>query len=165
MGLFECSRVRPLRLFEVLARNRQSALGRVRRSRSAREQPPRMFTIPPRQQLSSPRRLAIRGWNFTHIIVIITRPKARNTIYNNRTYKNSRSTLFHLGVCLDASRQNSTKRREKKKSHDTNTKKKLKKRKKKRRKTDDFFSRFLLFAITPRARFLLERTLTRRKDL
>ena len=43
---------RPLRLFEVLARNRQSALGRGRRTNSAREQPPRMFTIPPRQQLS-----------------------------------------------------------------------------------------------------------------
>jgi hypothetical protein len=43
------SRERPLGLFEVLTRNRQSALGRGRRSKSAREQTPRMFTIPPRQ--------------------------------------------------------------------------------------------------------------------
>ena len=43
---------RPLGLFEVLARNRQSALGRLGRILRAQEQPPRMCTIPPRQQLS-----------------------------------------------------------------------------------------------------------------
>ena len=35
------------------------------------EQPPRMFTIPPRQQLSSPNRLAIRAWRTAHIVIII----------------------------------------------------------------------------------------------
>ena len=45
-------RKRSLRLFEVLARNRQSALGRLRLSRCAQEQTPRMCTIPPRQRLS-----------------------------------------------------------------------------------------------------------------
>ena len=55
-----CSKERPLGLFEVLTRNRQSALGLSGRSRSAQEQPPRMCTIPPRQQLSSPTWLAIR---------------------------------------------------------------------------------------------------------
>ena len=48
------SQVRPLRLFEVLARNRQSAVGRLERILRTQEQPPRMCTIPPRQQLSSP---------------------------------------------------------------------------------------------------------------
>ena len=61
-------RVRPLRLFEVLARNRQSAVELLGRRRSAREQPPRLFTIPPRQQLSSTTWLAIRTWRVTHSI-------------------------------------------------------------------------------------------------
>ena len=64
-------RVRPLRLFEVLARNRQSALGQLRRTSSAREQPPRLFTIPPRQQLSFTKRLAIRRRSTTHARVVV----------------------------------------------------------------------------------------------
>ena len=69
-----CSHERPLGLFEVLARNRQSAVGRLpsRIDLRTHRQPPRMFTIPPRQQLSSPIlsiRLAIRGRNFTHLII------------------------------------------------------------------------------------------------
>ena len=55
-----CSRKRPLRLFEVLARNRQSAVGLLGGTKSAREQPPRVSTIPPRQQLSITIWLAIR---------------------------------------------------------------------------------------------------------
>ena len=55
-----CSRERPLRLFEVLARNRQSAVGLLGGTKSAREQPPRVSTIPPRQQLSITIWLAIR---------------------------------------------------------------------------------------------------------
>ena len=51
---------RPLRLFEVLARNRQSAVGLLGGTKSAREQPPRVSTIPPRQQLSITIWLAIR---------------------------------------------------------------------------------------------------------
>ena len=51
---------RSLRLFEVLTRNRQMALGLSGRSRSAREQPHRLCTIPPRQRLSITIWLAIR---------------------------------------------------------------------------------------------------------
>ena len=65
MCVLSCGRERPFRLFEVLTRNRQSAVGLLGRRRSAREQPPRMFTIPPRQQLSSPIQLAIRTWRVT----------------------------------------------------------------------------------------------------
>ena len=52
--------VRPLRLFEVLTRNRQSAVELLGGRPGAREQTPRVCTIPPRQQLSSPTWLAIR---------------------------------------------------------------------------------------------------------
>ena len=51
--------------------------------RSAREQPHRVFTIPPRQQLSSPTRLAIRRWKVaraTSFIITIAFLK----LYNNR---------------------------------------------------------------------------------
>ena len=63
--------VRPLRLFEALARNRQSAVGLSGRIRRAREKPTRMCTIPPRQRLSSPTRLAIRTWRVAHVRIII----------------------------------------------------------------------------------------------
>ena len=66
-----CSRERPVRLFEVLARNRQSALGLSRRIPRAQEQPPRVFTIPPRQRLPFTARLAIRTWRAAHIVIII----------------------------------------------------------------------------------------------
>ena len=62
MCVLVCSQGRPLGLFEVLTRNRQSALGRLRRTSSAQEKTPQMFTIPPRQRLPITRRLAIRGW-------------------------------------------------------------------------------------------------------
>ena len=55
-----CGQVRPLGLFEVLARNRQSAVELLGGTKSAREQPPRVSTIPPRQQLSITIWLAIR---------------------------------------------------------------------------------------------------------
>ncbi len=58
-----CGPERPLGLFEVLARNRQSAVGLSRRTRRALLQTPRVFTIPPRQQLSNNTRLAIRTRN------------------------------------------------------------------------------------------------------
>ena len=87
-----CSQERPLRLFEVLARNRQSAVGRGRRTRSAREQPTRMFTIPPRQQLSSPTRLAYEAWRVTRariririrIIAHILNKAAAPSYYSSR---------------------------------------------------------------------------------
>ena len=61
-----CGPERSLRLFEVLTRNRQMAVVRRGRTRSAREQPHRLCTIPPRQQLSITRRLAIRRWRVTY---------------------------------------------------------------------------------------------------
>ena len=76
-----CGHERPLRLFEVLARNRQSAVGLSGRTIRAREQPPRMFTIPPRQQLSFTTRLAIRTWRAAHIVIIII-----YIILNTRTF-------------------------------------------------------------------------------
>ena len=63
MSLSVGGQARPLRLFEVLTRNRQSPLGLLGRTSFAREQTFRMCTILPRQQLSSPTRLAIRRRN------------------------------------------------------------------------------------------------------
>ena len=80
MGVYVGGQVRLLRLFGVLARNRQSAVGLLGRILGKQEQPPRMFTIPPRQRLSSPTRLAIRGRNFTHLVINThTHTKERHT--------------------------------------------------------------------------------------
>ena len=81
-------RERPLRLFEVLARNRQSALGLLGRTLRAQEQPHRMCTIPPRQRLSSTTRLAIRRMeSYT------TRKKTRK---NNRRGRSSPNILSYI---------------------------------------------------------------------
>ena len=70
----------PHRLFEVLARNRQSAVGLLGGTKSAREQPLRMFTIPPRQQLSLTTRLVLRRRDFTHLVINThTHTKERHT--------------------------------------------------------------------------------------
>ena len=75
-----CSRERPVRLFEVLARNRQSAVGLLGRILGTQEQPLRLCTIPPRQQLSITRRLAIRRWRVTHLVINThTHTKERHT--------------------------------------------------------------------------------------
>ena len=68
MCVFACSRVWPLGLFEVLTRNRQSAVGLSRRTSRSREKTFRVCTILPRQQLSSPTRLAIRIRRIAHLI-------------------------------------------------------------------------------------------------
>ena len=65
------SRERPLGLFEVLARNRQGAVGLSSRTRSAQKQPNRVCTLPPREQLSSPRRLVVRKWRVIRIRIRI----------------------------------------------------------------------------------------------
>jgi hypothetical protein len=70
--VYGCSHERPLGLFEVLTRNRQSALGLSGRSICAREQTSRLCTIPPRQELSSPTWLAIRTWSTTRAIRVVT---------------------------------------------------------------------------------------------
>ena len=75
MGVRGCGQERPLRLFEVLTRNRQSAVELSGRTRRSQEQTPRMCTIPPRQQLTSPTWLAIRRWR-------VARARIRNRIRN-----------------------------------------------------------------------------------
>ena len=67
MGVYVGGRERPLRLFEVLARNRQSALGLLGRTLRARG----LRTIPPRQQLSITIWLAIRRRSTTHARVVV----------------------------------------------------------------------------------------------
>ena len=57
-------------MFEVLARNCQSAVELSGRTIRAREEPLGMFTISPRQQLSFAGRLAIRARQVIHIITI-----------------------------------------------------------------------------------------------
>ena len=76
----------PFRLFEVLTRNRQSALELCGRSRRAPLQPPRMFTIPPRQELSSPNWLAIRARRVTRARIRI-RIRIRIRLIPIRWYK------------------------------------------------------------------------------
>ena len=84
-GRVGCGQERPLGLFEVLARNRQSAVGLLGRTSSAREQPNRMCTIPPRQRLSSPTGWRYEGWRVArarirNIIRIRNRNRNRNRI-------------------------------------------------------------------------------------
>ena len=71
MCVYVGSQQRPIGLFEVLARNRQSAVGQGRRTNSALQQTPRVFTIPPRQQLSITIWLAIRRRSTTHARVVV----------------------------------------------------------------------------------------------
>ena len=89
--------VRPLRLFEVLARNRQSALGLSGCTRSAQERPHRMFTIPPRQQLSITIWLAIRRRNVIRLgsrTLALINPKACTTTYIRKREKRAFLTFF-----------------------------------------------------------------------
>ena len=83
-GRVRCSRERPLGLFEILARNRQSAVGLWTPSRAHAEQSTRMFTIPPRQQLSSPTQVgdtSTASYSFTD-----KNKKNQSNIYNTQTH-------------------------------------------------------------------------------
>ena len=84
-------RERPLGLFEVLTRNRQSAVELLGRTLRAREQPPRMRTIPPRQQLPITRRLAIRRWRIAHVLIIII---IRIKLVTSERERNASQKLF-----------------------------------------------------------------------
>ena len=77
---------RPLGLFEVLTRNRQSAVELSRRTSRAREQPPRMCTIPPRQRLSITIWLAIRTMESIHT----TRNNRRGSIQDRTREREKR---------------------------------------------------------------------------
>ena len=85
---------RPLRLFEVLARNRQSAVDLFGRSICAREQSTRMFTIPSRQQLSSPTRLAIRARRVIHSRTRIRRIRVIYTTSTNTHTQLKETKIF-----------------------------------------------------------------------
>ena len=85
---------RPLGLFEVLARNRQSAVELSRRTSRAREKPPRMCTIPPRQRLSITIWLAIRRRNIIRRLGIIDeefRTARASEKKEKPVYRNTRS--------------------------------------------------------------------------
>ena len=93
-------RERPLGLFEVLTRNRQSAVERGRRTSSALLQTLRMFTIPPRQQLPSPRRLVVRRWRVARgririrIRIIAQVLKLPATLYNKERKERHKPHYF-----------------------------------------------------------------------
>ena len=93
---------RPLGLFEVLARNRQSALGLSCRTSSTPEQPLRMFTILPRQQLSLTTRLVLRRRNFTHLVINThTHAKERHTERKKYTiYACKKKRHTHPNICF-----------------------------------------------------------------
>ena len=93
---------RSLRLFEVLARNRQSALGLSCRTSSTPEQPLRMFTILPRQQLSLTTRLVLRRRNFTHLVINThTHAKERHTERKKYTiYACKKKRHTHPNICF-----------------------------------------------------------------
>ena len=95
-------RERPLRLFEALARNRQSALGLSCRTSSTPEQPLRMFTILPRQQLSLTTRLVLRRRNFTHLVINThTHAKERHTERKKYTiYACKKKRHTHPNICF-----------------------------------------------------------------
>ena len=90
------SQERPIRLFEVLTRNRQSALELWGRTRSTPEQPPRMCTIPPRQQLSITTWLAIRTRQVTQFI---NTHKYIRKAFNN-TDKNTERETWKLFIFI-----------------------------------------------------------------
>ena len=94
MGVSVGGRERPLGLFEVLTRNRQSALEQRSSTRSAREQPPRMCTIPPRQRLPFTRWLAIRTRRFTRDRIRIRRITSCNNTFRERALSLNYSTFF-----------------------------------------------------------------------
>ena len=91
--------VRQLGLFEVLTRNRQSAVELFGRSRSAQQRTHRVFTIPPRQRLPSPRRLVLRRWRVTRarIRIIAHSLKACRALviqFKERNIKKKFSSIF-----------------------------------------------------------------------
>ena len=87
-------RARRFRLFEVLTRNRQSAVGLLRCTTSVLQQPLRMFTIPPRQRLSSATRLAIRARDDIHVIKHTHTRKALSKFERERETRATRILKF-----------------------------------------------------------------------
>ena len=104
--MWGCGQERPLGLFEVLTRNRQSALGLSGCTRSAQEKPNRMCTIPPRQRLSSPTWLAIRRWRVTRgririrIRIIAQVLKLPAPLYNKERKERDTNQARHFTLLL-----------------------------------------------------------------
>ena len=86
-----CRRERPLGLFEVLARNRQSTVELFGRTLRAREKPNRLRTIPPRQRLPFTKRLAIRT---RRVIRVVINVKIQKNVYHYSSSKRERNRLF-----------------------------------------------------------------------
>ena len=86
-----CGRGRSLGLFEVLTRNRQSALGRRSGTLRAQEKPNRLRTIPPRQRLPVTKRLAIRT---RRVIRVVINVKIQKNVYHYSSTKRERNRLF-----------------------------------------------------------------------
>ena len=92
--MLACGRERSLGLFEVLARNRQSAVGFSGRILGTQEQP-RVFTIPPRQRLPFTSWLVLRRRGVTRsririrIIPCNNRDRERETQIQTKALKNS----------------------------------------------------------------------------
>ena len=66
---FACENAAKYGHLDCLKYLRETAVELFGRARRSQEKPPGMFTIPPRQQLSSPTRLVLRRRNFTHLII------------------------------------------------------------------------------------------------
>ena len=98
-----CGRERPLGLFEVLARNRQSAVGFSGRILGTQNtQQPRVFTIPPRQRLPFTSWLVLRRRGVTRsririrIIPCNNRDRERDTQIQTKALKNSFLSISSL---------------------------------------------------------------------
>ena len=105
--MLACSQVRPLGLFEVLARNRQSALEQRSGTLRAREQPNRLRTIPPRQRLSNTTRLAIRTRRVIRVVINVKIQKFHKK-REKQTLLNARRPIHRFLLFSSLSVQNSS---------------------------------------------------------
>ena len=90
-----CCPKRSSRVPQILTRRSQSALGLLERIPRSQEQPNRMCTIPPRQQLPITTRLAIRTWSTTRatrvvvviiiIIIIVDKQTQKKLVLKNES--------------------------------------------------------------------------------
>ena len=102
--MFFGGRARSLGLFEVLARNRQSALEQRSGTLRAREQPNRLRTIPPRQRLPVTKRLAIRTRRVIRVVINVKIHKKRE----KQTLLNARRPIHRFLLFSSLSVQNSS---------------------------------------------------------
>ena len=103
--MLSCGPVRPLRLFEVLTRNRQSAVGLYGGKLRAQEKPNRLRTIPPRQRLPFTKRLAIRTRRVIRVVINVkiqinysSSKRERNRLFSTRDVRPLASFFSLLSV-------------------------------------------------------------------